>query len=55
MSRHSKKWHHGDPVRVPDSLTDQINQDQSVKNKNSRFKQKRKYNDDEEDEQVSLK
>lgn len=51
MNRHSKKRHHGDPVQVPGSLTDQINQDRSVINKKNRQKQKRKY-EDEEDEQV---
>jgi len=54
MNRHSKNRKHGDPVQVPGSLTDQINQDRNVTNKKKRQKQKRKYEDEEEDEQVCL-
>jgi hypothetical protein len=54
MNRHSKNRQHGDPVQVPGSLTDQINQDRNVTNKKNRQKQKRKYEDEEEDEQVCL-
>ena len=52
MSRHSKQRNQGDPVQLPGSLTEQINQDRSVVNKKNRQKQKRKHDDDEEDEQV---
>ena len=56
MSRHSKNRHQGDPVQLPGSLTDQINQDRSVVNKKNRQKQKRKHEDEEEqDEQVCSK
>lgn len=51
MSKHSKNRRQGDPVQVPGSLTDQIHKDHNVTNQKSRQKQKRKY-DDEEDEQV---
>lgn len=53
MSRHSKTRRQGDPVQLPGSLADQINQDRSVSTKKSREKQKRKFdNDDEDNEQV---
>lgn len=52
MSRHSKNRHQGDPVQLPGSLADQINQDRSVASKKNRQKQKRKHEDEEEDEQV---
>ena len=51
MQRHLKNRHRGDPVRIPDSLTNQINQDRNVVNKKPRQKQKRKH-DEDEDEQV---
>jgi len=52
MNRHSKNRQQGDPVQVPGSLTDQINQDRNVSSKKNRQKQKRKYENEEEDEQV---
>ncbi|CAF0825519.1 unnamed protein product [Adineta steineri] len=52
MHRKSKNQHHGDPVKKPDGLTDQINQDRSVPSKKNREKQKRKHEDNEEDEQI---
>jgi essential nuclear protein 1 len=52
MNRHSKHRHQGDPVHLPGSLTEQINQDRSVVNKKNRQKQKRKHEDEEEDEQI---
>jgi hypothetical protein len=54
MNRHSKHRHQGDPVQLPGSLTEQINQDRSVVNKKNRQKQKRKHEDEEEDEQVNI-
>lgn len=54
MHRPSKNRHHGDPIKTPGNLADQINQDRSVTSKNSRPKQKRKFDDEEEEEQVSL-
>jgi hypothetical protein len=53
MHRHSKTRNQGDPVQMPGSLTDQINQDRSVITKKTRQKQKRKH-EDEEDEHVSI-
>ncbi|CAF1052910.1 unnamed protein product [Rotaria magnacalcarata] len=52
MHRPSKTRSHGDPVPVPGSLTEQLNQDRSVTSKKNRLKQKRKHDDDEEDEQI---
>jgi len=54
MHRQSKNQHHGDPVKVPGNLTDQINQDRSVNGKKNRQKQKRKHEDNGDDEQVCL-
>ena len=55
MNRHSKQRNQGDPVQLPGSLAEQINQDRSVVNKKNRQKQKRKHDDEEEDEQVCFR
>ncbi|UJR35992.1 hypothetical protein I4U23_028732 [Adineta vaga] len=52
MNRHSKTRRQGDPIQTPGNLTDQINQDRSVPSKKTRQKQKRKFDADEEDEQI---
>lgn len=48
----SKHRRQGDLIHQPGNLADQITQDRSVGNKKNRQKQKRKY-DDEEEEHVS--
>lgn len=52
MSRHSKTRRQGDPITTPGNLTDQINQDRNVINKKNRQKQKRKYDEEDDSEQV---
>ncbi|CAF0845529.1 unnamed protein product [Didymodactylos carnosus] len=53
MSKNRKEWRHGDPIKVPGALSDQIDRDRSVNNKTNRLKQKRKRSDEdfEDDEQ----
>lgn len=53
MSRNAKPRRQGDPIQAPGNLADQINQDRAVLTKKPRQKQKRKF-EEEDDDQVRV-
>ncbi|CAF1327330.1 unnamed protein product [Adineta ricciae] len=50
MSRNSKTRRQGDPIQAPGNLADQINQDRAVLAKKPRQKQKRKFEEEDNDQ-----
>ena len=50
MSRNSKTRRQGDPMQAPGNLADQINQDRAVLAKKPRQKQKRKFEEEDNDQ-----